>query len=509
VETIFVSSVQKEFAEERRAIRDFVAGDALLRRFFRVWLFEDLPASGRPAEKVYLREVDRCGVYLGLFGKEYGPSNGGGLSPTEQEFDRATEKAKERLIFVKNTSDQERVPRMNALIAKAAGQLVRRRFGTTVELTALVYAALVEHLERKRLLRTKPFDASFCRDAGMTDLDRRKISAFLGRARSQRGFALAPNTPVRDALSHMNLLDDGRPSHAAVLLFGKNPQRFLISSEVKCLHYHGTEVRKPIPSYQVYRGDLFSLIDQAVDFVMSKLDRTVGTREKSAAAPVHYEIPRDAVSEAIVNAVAHRDYDNNASVQVMLFSDRLEVWNPGNLPTGLTIRDLRRPHASIPRNPLIAEPLFLAHYVEKAGSGILDMYALCKAEGLRAPQFRQDGGQFVQTLWRPRVAPEVRTKPGPSRDQVGTQSPTQSPTQSADPVERLLGALKKGPVSADALRKALGIRHRPTFRSNYLHPAVKAGFIEYTIPDKPNSRLQRYRLTVTGQARLKHLEGKK
>ena len=87
METIFVSSVQKEFAEERRAIRDFVAGDALLRRFFRVWLFEDLPASGRPAEKVYLREVDRCGVYLGLFGKEYGPSNGGGLSRKEIFFE--------------------------------------------------------------------------------------------------------------------------------------------------------------------------------------------------------------------------------------------------------------------------------------------------------------------------------------------------------------------------------------------------------------------------------------
>ena len=248
------------------------------------------------------------------------------------------------------------------------------------------------------------------------------------------------------ALAHLNLLDGEHPSHAAILLFGKDPQRFLISSEVKCLHFHGTEVRKPIPSYQIYRGTVFELVDQAVDFVMSKIDRTVGTRAHGPQAPVTYELPRDAVGEAIVNAVAHRDYASNASVQVMLFSDRLEVWNPGHLPPSLTPELLRVPHASIPRNPLIAEPLFLTRYIEKAGTGTLDMIALCKEAGLPAPDFRQDGGQFVQTLWRPtarvtaQVAGEVTTeggsvgpvgtKSGPSRDQVGKASPHKSAQRS-------------------------------------------------------------------------------
>ena len=74
---------------------------------------------------------------------------------------------------------------------------------------------------------------------------------------------------------------------------------------------------------------------------------------------MEYELPRDAVAEAIVNAVVHRDYTSNASVQVMLFIDRLEVWNPGELPPPLTMAQLRLPHASIPRNPLIADPLFV------------------------------------------------------------------------------------------------------------------------------------------------------
>jgi predicted HTH transcriptional regulator len=172
------------------------------------------------------------------------------------------------------------------------------------------------------------------------------------------------------------------------------------TSEVKCLHFHGTEIRKPIPSYQIYKGTVFDLVDQALDFVLSKIVRSVGTREQGPQAPVEYELPKPAVAEAIVNAVAHRDYTSNASVQVMLFADRLEVWNPGELPPSLTPELLRHPHASIPRNPLVAEPLFLAHYNEKAGTGTMDMIALCREAGLPEPEFRQDGGQFVMTLWR-------------------------------------------------------------------------------------------------------------
>ena len=223
---------------------------------------------------------------------------------------------------------------------------------------------------------------------------------FLGVARRERQYPLREDATPAKALAHLNLLDAGKPSHAAILLFGKQPQRFLITSEVKCMHFHGTEVLKPIPSYQIYKGTVFELVDQAVDFVMSKINRAVGTRAESNQAPVMYELPHLAVAEAIVNAITHRDYTSNASVQVMLFSDRLEVWNPGELPTALTIGELRLPHASIPRNPLIAEPMFLAHYAEKAGSGILDMFKLCAQANLPPPEFRQSGGQFIQTLNR-------------------------------------------------------------------------------------------------------------
>jgi len=404
---LFVSSVQKEFGKERAAIRDFVRGDALLRRYFDVFLFEDLPASDRRADAVYLDQVDDCGVYISLFGNEYGDEDEGGKSPTEREFDLATERGKTRLIFVKGQDDKSKHPKMQKLIRRAGTQLIRQRFAETPDLTAGLYASLVEHLERIGELRTLPFDASACPKASMDDISLDKIAWFLETAKRERNYALSAKTKRKKALAHLNLLDNGQPTHAAILLFGSNPQRFLPTSEAKCLHFHGTEVRKPIPSYQIFKGTVFELVDQAVDFVMSKVARSVGTREHTTQAPVEYELPGQAVAEAIVNAVAHRDYSDNASVQVMLFADRLEIWNPGELPPALTPQLLRVPHASIPRNPLLAEPLYLVRYIEKAGTGTLDMIACCREASLPEPDFEQRASQWVVTIWRDWLTDEV------------------------------------------------------------------------------------------------------
>ena len=125
------------------------------------------------------------------------------------------------------------------------------------------------------------------------------MSLFVRTARRARQFPLPEGTPPEDLLRHLNLLKNGRLTNAAVLLFGKAPQRFLISSEIKCAHFHGTEVAKPIPSYQVYKGTVFALVDQAVDFVLSKIALSVGTRAETVQAPVAYELPKEVVTEAI------------------------------------------------------------------------------------------------------------------------------------------------------------------------------------------------------------------
>jgi len=400
--TIFISSVQKEFQAERRAMKDFVEGNALLRRFFQVFLFEDLPASDRRADDVYLDEVDRCSVYVGILGLDYGSTDASGLSATEREFDRATVQGKYRIILVKEAEDGARRPQMRKLVGKASGQLIRRKFANIAELTGQLYDSLVEYLERKGKLRTIPFDEAACPGASLADISTAKLQWFVERARRERNFPLSENAPTDKVLAHLNLLTNDQPTHSAILLFGTNPQRFrpLNIAETKCAHFHGTTVQKPIPSYQIYKGTLFDQVDQAVDFVMAKIARAVGTRAVGPSAPVEYEIPREVIAEAIINAVAHRDYTSTATVQVMLFADRLEVWNPGELPPNLSFQELRTKHASIPHNPLIAEPLFWAHYAETLGTGTLDMIDRCRQAGLPEPDFEQRGGTFAMTIWR-------------------------------------------------------------------------------------------------------------
>ena len=419
---IFVSSVQSEFAQERGSLRDYLREDALLRRFFDVFLFEDAPASNRRPDELYLDELERCDLYVGLFGWVYGSEDEAGVSPTEREFDHATALGVHRLIFVKGVDDGARHPKMRALIGKAQDRLIRKRFNTLEELKTALYAALVEYLEAKELLRWGPFDAAVCDDAGLDDLDREWMTLFVRTARRARRFPLPEDVQPEGLLKHLNLLNKGRLTNAAVLLFGKSPQRFLISSEIRCARFHGTEVEKPIPSYQVYKGTVFQLVDQAVDFVLGRIDRSVGTRSESVRAPRTYEIPPEVVTEAVVNAVAHRDYTSNGSVQVMLFSDRLEVRNPGRLLPPLTLEELRVAHNSVPGNPLLAESLYLAEYIERMGTGTLDMIRRCAAAGLPEPEFAVTDG-FVTTIRRAASA---------AREVAGTAQEAEATTQEGD-----------------------------------------------------------------------------
>jgi predicted HTH transcriptional regulator len=491
---IFISSVQKEFADERQALKAYILGDALLSRFFDVFLFEDIPASDRRADAVYIEEVRHCDLYLALLGDQYGWEDADGLSPTHREFNEATKLGKPRIVFVKGSDDAGHQPKMRELITAAGAQLIRRRFTTTAELIPAVYASLVDYLAAKELLRSGPFDATVCRDASLQDLSAEKIRRFVGIARRARGFPLTEDTAPEEVLEHLNLVKNGRPTHAAILLFGNAPQRFLISSEIKCAHFHGTEVRKPIPFYQVYKGTVFDLVDQAVDFVLSKINLAVGTRAHGTQAPVEYEMPPEVVREAIVNAVAHRDYTSNGSVQVMLFSDRLEVWNPGTLPPSLTLEKLRHPHGSVPGNPLLAEPLYLTKYIERMGTGTGDMIERCRNAGLAEPEFSLTDG-FVITL---------RRKPGRAFEAIGGKTqPESRPESQPESLEiRVLRHLTASPLGKAELSARLGQKEISGQLNKVIRVLLGGQTIEMTIPDKPNSRLQKYRLTAKGRAWL-------
>ena len=398
--SVFISSVQSEFAEQRLMLCDYITSDALLGKFFEPFIFENVPAVNYSATSVYSNEVEHCDIYLGIFGKQYGFEDSEGVSPTEREFDLAGLYSKARLVFLSNDADIDRDLKERNLIQKAQQLVVSKRFASPLELKTAVYVSLIRYLEEKEYIRTAPFDATLHTRATIEDLDSQKIAAFVGVARAKRGFPFSAESPSETILTHLNLITQQRITNAALLLFAKKPQQFFISSEIKCAHFHGTTITKPIPSYHVYKGDVFQLVNQAVDFVLSRIDVSVGTRDESIQVPIQYELPPAAVTEAIVNAVAHRDYTSNGSIQVMLFKDRLEIWNPGSLPYGLTTAKLRKPHSSIPANPLLAEPMYLAGFIERMGTGTGDIIRLCQEAGLKkAPEFLQEE-IFKTILWR-------------------------------------------------------------------------------------------------------------
>ena len=406
---VFISSVQREFAKERRLLCDYIRTDALLGKFFVPFIFEDMPASEVSAQKAYLTQAAESDIYLGIFGTQYGYEDAEGISPTEREYNAATAHFVHRLAYTLR-SNETRHPKEQAFISKVEQDVVRRGFTTYEELRTAVYTSLIDYLVQKEIIRRVPFDAAAHPVATYDDIDNERVRTFINKAKEKRNFPLTFADGLEKIFSGIHVLtDDGRLTNSALLLFAKDPQRFFRTSEVRCAQFYGTKVEKPIRNYQVFTGSLFEMIDKAVGFVMSRIDARVGTRDYSVDAPVDYELPESAVAEAIANAVAHRDYTSNASVQVMLFRDRVEIWNPGRLPDGFTVQKLREIHSSEPTNPVIAHPLFLAGYIEHLGTGTTDIIAACEQYGLPTPEFRQ-AEDFRTIIYRKEKVSEPNEK---------------------------------------------------------------------------------------------------
>ena len=147
---IFISSVQREFAKERKALASYIRKDAILGKFFEVFLFEEVPAQERKTDGVYLAEVDDCDIYLGIFGHTYGNVDSRGVSATEREYRRAAARHKYRICFV-DKSAGETDPQQAAFISRVNDDVVRKGFVGYDDLRTAVYAALAKHLEDKGL----------------------------------------------------------------------------------------------------------------------------------------------------------------------------------------------------------------------------------------------------------------------------------------------------------------------------------------------------------------------
>ena len=508
---IFISSVQREFLDERKQVADYIRQDALLSRYFEPFLFEELPAQDRSAQIAYLDEAAHSELYLLLMGEQYGYQDESGISPTEREYDTATANHAYRIAFIKEVTDRE--AKEEAFKRKIDSDVIRNTFHSYEELQSGVYASLVEYMLSRQLLRHGPFDESVQPEARIEDLDKEKIRWFVGVAREVRQFPLTYSEEnIQQIFQSLHLItEDGKIKNAALLLFAKDVQKWFVAAVVKCAHFYGTMMTKPIASMQIYGGTVFDQVDMAVTFVMSRIDLRVGERIHSNQVDVTPELPAQAVREAIVNAVVHRDYTSTGGVQVMLFKDRLEVWNPGRLPAGMTIERIKGVHRSRPVNPTLANPVYLAGYIEQMGTGTTDIIERCIKAGLRTPEFIQDE-DFTTILWRPE-------KPATDQDsvhesvhqtdqvtgQVTGQVAGQVTGQVTGQVRKLVEIVRGDTKSRDEIMNLLGLKGRDNFRINYLTPAIEAGYLTMLYPDKPNSSNQAYYLTPKGLELLKRM----
>jgi predicted HTH transcriptional regulator len=181
---------------------------------------------------------------------------------------------------------------------------------------------------------------------------------------------------------------------------------------------------------------------------------------------------------------------------------------------------LREPHGSVPGNPLVAEPLYLTQYIERMGTGTRDMIRRCREAGLPEPVFTVTDGSVI-TLRRPapptgqatpQLTPQATTQVTTQDNQLENRlleelavvlrlPTTQVTTQVAGQVGLLLRAASE-PATRESLQDATGLRNREHFRQTYMEPLVAGGWLELTVPDKPTSRLQKYRLTEKGRSWL-------
>ena len=185
--------------------------------------------------------------------------------------------------------------------------------------------------------------------------------------------------------------------------------------------------------------------------------------------------------------------------RIRVYEDKLKMWNPAVLPEGWTLQDLLGEHSSAPFNPLLANTFFRAGEIEAWGRGIERIFDACREARAPAPEIRFEvGGLWTEFPFSQEYLRLI---------QVGNERLTTEVTDPVtDPVDQVLVALVDGPLAPSVIQSRVGLKHRPTFRANYLHPALESGLIEMTLPDKPSSRLQKYRLGAAGHARLRALQ---
>jgi ATP-dependent DNA helicase RecG len=360
------------------------------------------------------------------------------------------------------------------------------RSGSTKQ--QLTGSALTAFLLRKF---GRHWDGSPYPGVGITDLSADAFRRFRTKASYHKRLSTDALAVSNDELlERLMLTEAGMLKRAALLLFCDEPQRYCTGACVK-IGFFSSDT--DILYHDLIEGSLLQQFDMTIEVL----------RLKYLRAHIHFEamqrietypVPGDALREALLNALVHKDYLSGAPIQIRVYEDKMMIMNAGILPPTWTVETLRRPHRSVPPNPDIANAFFRAGYLEAWGRGIQKIISACRQAGTPEPIIEYDGSGLCVVF------------PFAKSDRHVTEHDTEHVTEHdtehvTEHVQRLLLCMPvERAVTTAELMQLLSLKHRPTLIQLYLQPARHLGLLEMTIPEKPKSRQQKYQLTSKGIA---------
>ena len=245
------------------------------------------------------------------------------------------------------------------------------------------------HFLLKKTGRT--WDSLTC-EASFSDIETSAVEEFKSLAKD-RIPSISKLDSTKKIFVNLDLIADKKEmTNAAILLFGENPQKFFISAKTRVGRF---KTSTDIIDTVIAEGNLFKQLETVLEAMKKHLN--LRFEIKGIQRQDIWDYPIEAIREAVINALIHKDYSSTAEIQIKIYDDKIWIWNPGKLPPQLTVDDLKKEHSSYPRNPLIANAFYLAGFIERWGSGTRRIVDLCKAQGLPEPEYKEEQGGF--SVW--------------------------------------------------------------------------------------------------------------
>jgi len=299
-------------------------------------------------------------------------------------------------------------------VVLAFGKPFKRVGRNTVRMNNDEYKRKILEIHKRELY----FDGQISPEAKFSNIDEKKVKEFLRKAREKRKLDIDETLSIKEILRKLKLVKGEDLTNACILLFGKNPQDFFIQAGVKGIRFKGTDITADMLDFKDIEGDLFQQVEETENFIFRNISLRAWLEDRKIERQEKWEYPPKAIREALVNAIVHRDYRSSGKVQVRIYDDRIEFWNPGRLPSGWTPDTLKQEHTSEPFNPLIFKMFFWVGDVEEVGSGTNKIVSWCKEWELPEPEFGISGTSIFVRIRKDILTEDYLKKLGLNERQI-------------------------------------------------------------------------------------------